>query len=185
MSSLQTATMLKGRSIKRDGFEVRENREIGLLRLQTFGRTPDAVAAVRDQVDLPLPGPGEFSTDSICFYWAGPGQWIVSCPIGEEAAVAARLRKAVEGLLAVVTEITDSRVVLDVAGDRFREVLARGSSVDFHQDTFLDGGCLTTRFAGIPAMIACGVIPGGARIFCDASFGSYLADWFDAASFDL
>ena len=184
MAELAAITPLQGRGLSRAQFSVRENSDYGLIRLQTFHRKAGQVDNLSMQLGLALPGPGAIlASGDLQIFWSAPGEWVIAVPRGSERAALMDLHAKLDGLLAVLSAMTDSRVVLQLGGQQLRTVMARGSSVDFHPASFAEGRCLTTRFAGVPVMLV--ALPGEeCLLFADRSVAAYLLDWFEASSQD-
>lgn len=183
MDKLARCAVLGSAALDCGQLRVAQNSRLGLIRLQTFHRNPGAVDNLASRLGVELPGPGGLRGDrERRWFWSAPGEWVIAVQAGTEEAVLAGLRAQLDGLFAVLSIMSDSRVVLDIAGASAREVLARGSTVDFHPASFGAGSCVLTRFAGVPAMLAC---PEGGEevlLFADRSLARYLLDWFEAAS---
>ena len=185
MASLAAHSALQIQSLIRDEFSVREIADSGLIRLQTFHRGVGSVENVAEALGMSLPGPGEvLASDAITVYWSSPGEWIIRVPIGSEQEQLVSLQSRFEGLFAVVTLMTDSRVTLELSGVMARDVLARGSSVDFHPSVFGNNRCLSTRLAGVPIMLAHSAQHDTYLLFACRSTAHYLLDWFLASSED-
>jgi len=184
MAELPAITALQGKGFSRARFSVREINNCGLIRLQTFHRKAGQVDNLSMQLGLALPGPGAMLADGEQqLFWSAPGEWVIAVPRGSERAALMELQSKLDGLLAVQSVMTDSRVVLQLGGQQLRAVLARGSSADVHPTSFAEGRCLTTRFAGVPVMLV--ALPGEeCLLFADRSVAAYLLDWFEAASRD-
>lgn len=75
--------------------------------------------------------------------WVGPGQWLAMWPAAEVENRVSDLAKPLSGV-ASVTDQSDSRVVLDVWGDKVRDVLSKGIMVDLHPRAFRTGDTATT-----------------------------------------
>jgi methylglutamate dehydrogenase subunit D len=71
--------------------------------------------------------------------WAGPGRWLVVEP--ERRDLEALLRAALAGTAAAVTDLGNGRTTLRIAGKRSRDLLAKGSAIDFHPRAFPVGAC--------------------------------------------
>ena len=114
-----------------------------------------------------------------------PGEWIVAVHAGTERDAISNLQAKLDGLFAVVSLMTDSRVVLDLTGSTALDILARGSTVDFHPVNFGAGRCINTRLAGVPVMLACSAGGESVLLFADRSVGPYLLEWLEAASAEI
>jgi sarcosine oxidase subunit gamma len=140
------------------------------------------VESLSQRLGVALPAAGETVAEhGRQWFWSAPGEWVIALPAEAESDTARALQEKLDGLFVVLSVMTDSRVVLHVCGEGARNVLARGSTVDFHPASFSIGQCLSTGFAGVPVMIAqpeAGVF----LLFADRSVAAYLLDWFGAAS---
>ena len=84
--------------------------------------------------------------------WLGPDEWLVLTPPGAEAAIIARLREALAGIRAAVTDVSGNLARLLLAGNHARDVLAKGCSLDLHPRRFQPGQCAQTL------ILRCGII---------------------------
>ena len=80
--------------------------------------------------------------------WAGPDQYFVQAGGRGEGALAAELSMMFAGI-ASVSDQSHGRVVLRIAGDRVRAVLAKGTPVDLHPDVFPVGRSALTQMAHV------------------------------------
>lgn len=183
MDSLARESVLAGAQLEQPLFSVRENTDVGLIRLQTFHRKSGAVEGLSQRLGMLLPGPGEVTAEQgMRLFWSAPGEWIIAVPMGSEQEVVGSLREKLHGLVVVLSVISDSRVMLDITGSAAREVLACGSTVDFHPTQFGVGHCISTRLAGVPVMLACCQSDEMFLLFADRSVAHYLLEWFGASS---
>ena len=74
--------------------------------------------------------------DEVRILWNGPQRWWIVQP--EDSTLAGRLRGEL-GADAAVTEYSHGRVVLRLSGPAVRDLLAKGSAVDFHKPYFQVG----------------------------------------------
>jgi sarcosine oxidase subunit gamma len=112
------------------------------------GRPSDTafLAAAGSVLDCRLPvSPNTVQTaGDLTILWLGPDEWLVLTPPGAEAAVIARLREALAGIHAAVTDISGNNARLRLAGNHARDVLAKGCSLDLHPRRFQPGQCAQT-----------------------------------------
>jgi sarcosine oxidase subunit gamma len=78
-------------------------------------------------------------------YWLGPDEWLLATD--DAAALASRLRAALAGMFAAVTEVGGGNEVMVLPGASAREQLAAECPLDLHPDAFRSGQCAQTRFA--------------------------------------
>jgi sarcosine oxidase, subunit gamma len=126
----------------------------GLINLR--GRPSDTtfLAAAGSVLDCRLPvSPNTVQTaGDLTVLWLGPDEWLVLTPPGAEAAIGARLREALAGVHAAVTDVSGNHARLRLSGNRARDVIAKGCSLDLHPRRFRPGQCAQTL------IVRCGVI---------------------------
>lgn len=73
--------------------------------------------------------------------WVGPGRWLVVESEHAGRHLASLLSAALAGTPAAVTDLGNGRTTLRLAGPRGRDLLAKGSAIDFHNRAFPVGAC--------------------------------------------
>jgi sarcosine oxidase subunit gamma len=116
-------------------------RECGPCALATLmarrGQEAELSAAIAQRFHVELPTrPRVVHAGGVSFVWSGPGHWLVHAE-GAPLALESRLIDAA-GPAASVIDQSDSRVLLDLAGTRVRDVLAKGFAVDLDPAVFGD-----------------------------------------------
>ena len=140
--------------IKNDGLLIEEVSGYGLIRLQVFSRGGIEEASLAEQSGLSFPGPGRVASTAHGFIgWAAPYEWILAIAVGADTGQVENLSQGFSGLPSAATVITDSRVLLKLSGTGARRLLAMGSGVDYHPCAFKAGTGVTTKLAGITAMV--------------------------------
>jgi methylglutamate dehydrogenase subunit D len=147
VSSSTMPMLLRGRTGKCSG-------PPGLIVLECSGERSASLVARRGAVQrlseaalatfgVPLPmTPRAMPGCGFTFLWVGPAQWLVEAAAGEHELEA--LLRAAFGELASVCEQSDSRIVIEVAGPRVRDVLAKGLPIDLHPERFGTGDVALT-----------------------------------------
>lgn len=126
----------------------------GIIRIQ--GRSNDNAfrSGVVSALGVQLPEAERVSVArEVRLAWAGPNEYLCFCPLASEEHCVSTLTLALAGQFATVTVVSDSRVAFVVAGEDATAFLAKGCSIDTHPSSFLPGHVVTTRFAGLPAML--------------------------------
>ena len=100
--------------------------------------------------------------DPYCL-WAAPNEWwVLASGLGPQAVVelAEHLAEQLAGQLRAVlpetftiTDITDSRCVIDISGTAAARLLATGCGLDFHPSVFGPGQCAQTLFNQMDVVI--------------------------------
>ena len=122
--------------------------------------------------------------------WLGPDEWWIITPGPDAEAgakMAAKLRKALGGHHTAVTEVGESRTCIRVAGPRARDLLQKGSPLDFHAQVFQAGACAQSEMA--KATVVFHGVDGGKgedgpvfEIYVLRSFAEYLWRWLEDAA---
>ena len=73
--------------------------------------------------------------------WVGPERFLVVAPERADRDLDALLGAALAGTSAAVTDLGNGRTTLRIAGPRGRDLLAKGSAIDFHARAFPVGAC--------------------------------------------
>ncbi|MFO1221179.1 MAG: sarcosine oxidase subunit gamma family protein [Burkholderiaceae bacterium] len=97
-------------------------------------------------VALPLAPCRTSEGQTMRIVWAGPDDWFVIGPRGQADALVARLRQALAGQHAAVTDVSGGYTVLHLSGEPVREVLAQGCPLDLHPRAFSPGQCAGSHF---------------------------------------
>ena len=172
--------------------QVLESNE--LFRLQAFSRDTISLAflanLLKTNYGWTLPGTNQVTLldsfdNNALIIGAAPGEFIVQLT----PALAKDFLQTLSGLKEGASEalytaslITDSRSCFVIAGEAAVDLLAMGSSVDFHPSAFQVGHSVTTRFAKLAVMIIPLSQSGEFLIIVDRSAAAYLASWIrDAA----
>ncbi len=143
-----------GRTDDPPGVIVREKTGVTIASL--IARTGQAAAlagAVKVRLGLALPcEPVCTRLGALSALWAGPSQWMVRAEGDTAGGMLQDLRGAAEGL-AAVAEVGHGRAVLDVAGPRARDALAKGVALDLDPRAFPVGRTAVTMASMIDVQI--------------------------------
>jgi heterotetrameric sarcosine oxidase gamma subunit len=126
------------------GIMIAEIRPLAMVQIAARGET---AAAVRASVAMALGVAPDAASNRVAsngtttILWAGPERWLVVEPERGERDLDALLRAALAGTEAAVTDIGNGRTVLRIAGPHSRDLLAKGSAIDFHVRAFPAGVC--------------------------------------------
>jgi len=145
-------------------------------------RVKPPVAAYLAGVPLPMQPNRIASMREIRTLWLGPDEWLVTAPEGAAPELMARLTRALGGGRAMLTDLSASRVIIEITGAQARSLLEKGCGLDLHPRTFGPGQCAQTLFAKLPAIIDQLAAAPAYRLFVGRSAARWLADWLiDAA----
>lgn len=136
------------------GVILSERRDLAILQVAACGEPYDEVSRrLAERIGLALPSkPNSAQTVAdLAALWIGPGRALLIGP--ETKDLPTLLEAATAGVDAAVTELSHARTVLALAGPRVRELLAKGSGVDFHPCAFAAGACVQTGYGQFPVLL--------------------------------
>lgn len=103
-------------------------------------------------VDLPLKPRTSVTKGSITVFWLSVDQWLITCPRGGQAKLLAGLTRALGDIHSLAVDVSDMRTIIRLEGEHVREVLMKGSSVDFTMPDYKAGLVRRLIFAEIAAL---------------------------------
>lgn len=134
-------------------------------------------------VGLPLEPNTSAGTDGCNALWLGPDEWLLVLPDGHETEMQSALTAALKGRHHAVTDVSDGRAVIGLAGPRARDVLMKGCSLDLHPRAFAPGQCAQTRLARCQVLLHQVDAAPAYDVYAQRSFADYVWRWLeDAAS---
>jgi sarcosine oxidase subunit gamma len=154
--------------------ELSPARQVGLRLRAPF---PAYLAGV----PLPLAANRVAATGSVRTLWLGPDEWLV---VAEGAApdLLPRLERAVTGRRASVSDLSSSRVIIEIGGSAARDLLASGCGLDLHPRAFGPGQCAQTLLSRVPVILDQLDEAPHYRLLTRRSYSRWLVDWMiDAA----
>ena len=136
-------------------------------------------------VGLPLVPNTFHEASDIRIHWLGPDEWLVLAPM-THIHLFKKINSAWTGFHHSVTDITGGQTVVRIEGERAREVLNQGCTLDLHQRVFQVGQCAQSLLAHVPVLISRNSDNGNAICRFDLvvrrSYADHLAKWLlDAA----
>ena len=88
-----------------------------------------------------------------CVFRTGPEQFWITGPSDDAANIEARLRQMIPPAIGAVTPLSHSRTRIVVAGERARDILAKGIPLDLHPDVFGAGQAALTGVHHTPLLL--------------------------------
>ena len=111
--------------------------------------------AVGEALGQPLPIAANTFTEGECrVFWLGPDEWLVMTEPGMETALTTRLEVALADRPCALTDLTGGQICIRLGGRHARDVLAKGSTLDFHPRVFRPGQCAQTVLGKASMLIA-------------------------------
>ena len=132
-------------------------------------------------VPLPLAANRVAVAGPLRVLWLGPDEWLIATQ-GDAPDLLPRLERAVAGRRAALSDLSSSRVVIEIGGAGARDLLAAGCGLDLHPRVFGPGHCAQTLFARIPVILDQIDAAPLYRVLVRRSYACWLVDWLiDAA----
>jgi len=155
--------------------ELRFARQIGL-------RLRPPMPAYIGGVPLPLQPNRVAVMRAVRTLWLGPDEWLITAPDGAVPELLSWINHAAADRRAQVTDLSASRIVIEIAGPRARALLEKGCGLDLHPRAFTPGCCAQTLFAQLPVILDQTSAMPSYRLFVRRSAARWLCDWLiDAA----
>lgn len=134
-------------------------------------------------VDLPLKPRTSAVKGDVTVLWLSIDQWLVCCPRNEAGAMVDKLRENLGALHSLAVDVSDARAILRLEGDNVREVLMKGSSVDFTLPDYKAGLVRRLVFAEIAALAhIVADKPCTIDIYVFRSYADYTWKWIQATA---
>jgi sarcosine oxidase subunit gamma len=168
---------------------VRLGERLGLGKIDLRGDPHDRafMTAAGRVLDLLLPGEpcSSAGKGQIAALWLGPDQWLLTCPADEVGGLISALRDALADVHSAITDVSDARIALRLAGPSARDVLAKGCPLDLHPRAFAAGSCAQSLLAKAAVLVHL-VDDDPARgpafdVYVARSFTHYLWMWLEDA----
>ena len=132
------------------GVVLSERADLALAAVMVRKGANEALAKrVRAVFGLDLPTtPGRAARGPLAFVWAGPGHWLAVTEGRGGTSLEELLRHDLSNL-ASISDQSDGRAVVRIAGARARDVLAKGVPVDLNPRVFTAGDAAVTTVGHI------------------------------------
>ena len=120
--------------------------------------------------------------EDITVCWMGPDEWLIILRPGDQTRCVADLSQAIGEHHASAVDTTGGYTLVNVAGARRRELLAKGCTLDLHPRSFSPGQCAQTNLGKAGVLL----IPRGDAsdaqsfdVIVRRSFADYLGIWLE------
>ena len=85
--------------------------------------------------------------------WSGPNRWLIIEPEGSDLLTL--IKSKLSSADFALTDLSHGRGAIRVKGGKAREVLMKGSGVDWHSDNFTTNDCAHTKLFDLAAIVDC------------------------------
>lgn len=150
----------------------------GYLNLRGDAQNAKFANAVKKVAGFAPPDlPNTTAGDDPKVFWLGPDEWLL---VGAGTAVkgySTALNKALHREFAAVNDLSGGLICYRLSGDRARDLLAGGCTLDLHASVLASGKCAQTGLAKASVLLSGSADGNGYDIFVRRSFSDYLWQW--------
>jgi heterotetrameric sarcosine oxidase gamma subunit len=111
----------------------------------------------------------------------GPTRWLVVDRRDRLDGLTASLKRAASMGFAM-TDLSQARTVLRIAGHKARDVLAKGCALDLHPGIFPVGSCAATSVSGLAALLIAVDDTPTYDLYVPRTYGQYAWEWLCEAA---
>ena len=157
-------------------------QDIGHLNLRGNAGEPAFLDAVKAVAGSPLPlAPNTvvYGNQQTC--WLGPDEWLLVMPVDNVDSTMLALEEALQGQHASINDLSGAQLTYRLTGERVRETLAKGCTLDLHPSVFRSGSCAQTGLAKANVLIVSHETGSGVDLVVRRSFSDYLLQWLGRA----
>lgn len=157
----------------------------GMIDLRGLPTDKKFMEAAKAALGLALPTTPRTSAgngDIVCL-WMSPDQWLITCPRKAVDGLLAKLNAGLEGIFSLAVDMSDARTIIRLEGERVRETLMKGSSIDFTQGGYGGGTVRRMLFGEIAAMVhVVSEKPDVFHLMVFRSYAHHAWDWIEATA---
>lgn len=135
-----------------DDVQMREWPHLNKTMLRGDLKTLGAAVKSVENMKAPTASQSTYS-DQCAIHWIGPDTLMVIA--GEDTALSDSFSSALNGKACQVTNITNNYTVIELSGDKARDVLQKLSTLDLDAAIFKKGSVAGTAFAHSNVVLAC------------------------------
>jgi len=127
---------------------------LGMISLRGTFDDKGFSGAVNKVCGLDIPKPRKITrSESKTLIWMSPDELLLTLPHQDAGAKLVALERELDGIHALVVNVSDARVVFDVSEGHARDVLAKLFPINMSSDAFKLGTIRRSRLAQIPAAV--------------------------------
>ncbi len=131
---------------------------------------------------LPLEPNRAIEKEDVRALWLGPDEWLVVAPEAKVESLARALIEKLAGQQFAVTNVSEARAVITLAGPFAREALSQGCSLDLHPRAFQPGHVAQSLIARVPVILHQRDPEPRYDIYVQRSFAEHLWTWLEDAA---
>ena len=136
-------------------FRLRERPFLELVNVRGEASDGAFIAAVESVIGARLPAKPNTVAQGSEYeaLWLGPDEWLVRSNEARTPELELKLRKALGALYASVVDVGSGYTVVEVSGERVRDVISRGCPLDLHPKVLQRGQCAQSHYFKAPIVL--------------------------------
>ena len=132
-----------------DLLKISELKNLTIIQLVQYKKSKVNIDGVKiDSLEFPKQSSQVNSNKETRILWSGPRTWLI---LSNKENILDNVKKNCNEVDFAVTDISQSRAVIQIKGQQAREVLKKGSPINFNE--FNVNSCVGTVFSGITIVI--------------------------------
>ncbi len=168
------------------GVVLRERAYLTHVNLRGDPSDSGFVSDTADSLGFELPlAPNTWSgDDDLRACWLGPNEWLLIANGGADEWIA-KLREVHNKRFVSLTEVSGGQTVLQLSGERVRDVFAKGCTLDFHPRVFATGQCAQSTMGKATALYIQTDDAPVYEVVVRRSFSDYIGLWLEDAAHEF
>jgi len=181
LSSVESA-----RLANEPGIVIWEQSYLGHLNLRGDPSDIDFLKAVESVIGFTLPlKPNTIAdNDQFTVFWLGPNEWLLITPPKLGKKIEGEMNRVFQDIFASITDISGGQTIITIGGDKARNVLAKGCTLDLHPNLFNSSQCAQTLISKVNVIIRYSDSTASFDLIVRRSFADYLGTWLYDASLE-
>ncbi len=161
-----------------------ERRPQAILHLAGPPGDADFRDGVRDAIGLDLPLEPNTVTvgEGVTVLWLAPDRWLIVSTRHQPRVLDSGLRDTLSRSRGAVTDVSDGRVVIGIAGRAVREVIAKGCPLDLHPRSFKHGSSAQSSLAKVNLLLHLVDAEPAFDLYIARSFAVSIWEWLGEAA---
>lgn len=136
---------------KDDILKLTEVKELSIFQIAKFKKSSvDINQIIFNNLKLPTKSLTVTSDNIVRILWVGPDTWLI---ISKDKKLIEDIHSIFNENDFAVTDISQSRAVIEISGSKSKDVLKKGSPLNFNNDMFKPNNCANTTYNGINIII--------------------------------
>ena len=185
MMSKATGKMIEVRKYNSKDILIKEFGEVGMLTVRGEFSTQRFQAVIAKTCNVRIPKPLNInSSKNLSLAWMSPDELLIFSFSGAfHEKTKKGLNSSLKGSHSLILDVSGARSLFLVEGILWRELLAKGSPVDFRKNSFTKGTFRRTRMGQVSVAFWM-VSDNSAYIICGRSHSDFFYDWLCNAASD-